>query len=420
MTVEITTLPGGLRVATEKNDCVESVSLGVWVDVGTRYESKRFHGISHLLEHMVFKGTAKRSAKQIAEEIEAVGGYINAYTSREHTTYYARVLKQDVQLGLDILSDILLNSVFDENELKREQEVILQEIGQVHDTPDELVFDRLQKRAYPKQPLGRPILGTEKSVSSFGRDNLREFMAPHYTAENMVLVGAGNLDHKTFVGWARDYFSALPHNGKSTFEAASYSGGEARATRDLEQLHLTLGFESCSYLDPNYFAAQVYTTILGGGMSSRLFQEVREKRGFAYSVYAFNAALKDTGLLNIYAGTGPEYVKELIPVVAHEMQALAGKIAEKEIARAQAQMRAGLLMTLESTSSRVEQIGRQMLVYGRPLAMVELVEKIEAVGQKEINEMAVKVLKKPMTMAGIGAMDTVPDFEKIQSAFMNG
>lgn len=420
MTVEITTLPGGLRVATEKNDCVESVSLGVWVDVGTRYESKRFHGISHLLEHMVFKGTAKRSAKQIAEEIEAVGGYINAYTSREHTTYYARVLKQDVQLGLDILSDILLNSVFDENELKREQEVILQEIGQVHDTPDELVFDRLQKRAYPKQPLGRPILGTEKSVSSFGRDNLREFMAPHYTAENMVLVGTGNLDHKTFVGWARDYFSALPHNGKSTFEAASYSGGEARATRDLEQLHLTLGFESCSYLDPNYFAAQVYTTILGGGMSSRLFQEVREKRGFAYSVYAFNAALKDTGLLNIYAGTGPEYVKELIPVVAHEMQALAGKIAEKEIARAQAQMRAGLLMTLESTSSRVEQIGRQMLVYGRPLAMVELVEKIEAVGQKEINEMAVKVLKKPMTMAGIGAMDTVPDFEKIQSAFMNG
>lgn len=417
MTVEITTLPGGLRVATERNNCVESVSLGVWVDVGTRYESKRFHGISHLLEHMVFKGTAKRSATRIAEEIEAVGGHINAYTSREHTTYYARVLKEDVKLALDILSDILLNSTFKEAELKREQEVILQEIGQVHDTPDELVFDRLQKRAYPKQSLGRPILGTETSVSSFARSDLKEFMAPHYTAENMVLVASGNLDHKTFVGWAGEYFSSLPKNGISTFEKASYSGGEARAPRELEQLHLALGFESCSYLDPGYFAAQVYTTILGGGMSSRLFQEVREKRGFAYSVYAFNAALRDTGLLNIYAGTGPEHVEELIPVIAHEMQSLAGKIAEEEIARAKAQMRAGLLMTLESTSSRVEQIGRQMLVYGRSLEMAELVGKIEAVGQKEINNMAVKVLKQPMTMAGIGAMKTVPDFEKIQSAF---
>lgn len=418
MTVEITTLPGGLRVATELNSAVESVSLGVWVDVGTRYESKRFHGISHLLEHMVFKGTARRTAAEIAEEIEAVGGHINAYTSREHTTYYARVLKEDIKLALDILSDILLKSTFDEAELKREQEVILQEIGQVHDAPDELVFDLLQKRAYPKQSLGRPILGTEKSVSSFGCSDLKEFMAPHYTAENMLLVASGNLDHKTFTGWAGEYFSTLPHNGKSTFEGASYAGGEARAKRRLEQLHLTLGFESCSYLDPDYFAAQVYTTILGGGMSSRLFQEVREKRGFAYSVYAFNAALRDTGLLNIYAGTAPEHVSELIPVVAGEMQSLTGKIPEAEIARAQAQMRAGLLMTLESTSSRVEQIGRQILVYGRPLAMAELVEKIDAVGEKEVNEIAAKLLKKPMTLAGIGAMETVPDFEKVQDTFM--
>lgn len=420
MTVEITTLPGGLRVATERNDCVESVSLGIWVDVGTRYESKRFHGISHLLEHMVFKGTAKRSASRIAEEIEAVGGYINAYTSREHTTYYARVLKQDVKLALDVLSDILLNSTFKEAELKREKEVILQEIGQVHDTPDDLVFDRLQKKAYPGQSLGRPILGTEASVSSFDQSDLKEFMAAHYSAENMVLVAAGNLDHKTFVGWATEYFSLLPKNGVSTFEGASYSGGEAREARELEQLHLALGFESCSYLDPGYFAAQVYTTILGGGMSSRLFQEVREKRGFAYSVYAFNAALRDTGLLNIYAGTAPEHVEELIPVIAHEMQSLAGKIGEEEIARAQAQIRAGLLMTLESTTSRVEQIGRQMLVYGRPLELAELVEKIEAVGQKEINDIARKVLKKPITVAGIGAMNTFPDFEKIQAAFISG
>ncbi len=419
MSVEITTLPGGLRIATEKNDCVESVSLGVWVDVGTRYESKRFHGISHLLEHMIFKGTARRTAAQIAEEIEAVGGHINAYTSREHTTYYARVLKEDVKLALDVLSDILLNSTFDETELKREQEVILQEIGQIYDTPDELVFDRLQMCAYPGQALGRAILGTEKSVSSFTQTDLGEFIDTHYSAENMVLVASGKIDHQTFVGWARDYFSPLKEKGKAGYKKASYSGGETRSKRRLEQLHLTLGFETCSYLDPEYFAAQVYSTILGGGMSSRLFQEVREKRGYAYSVYAFNATLKDTGLLNIYAGTGPEFAWEIIPLVSQQMQSLTGPIKEDEIARARAQLRAGLLMTLESTSSRIEQIGRQMLIFGRPLLLKELIEKIEAVDRKAVNKLARRVLTKPLTMAGIGTMDTIPEIEKVQSLFTN-
>lgn len=417
MTVEISTLPNGLRVATEKNDRVETVSIGIWVDVGARYEEKCHHGISHLLEHMLFKGTAKRTATRIAEEIEAVGGHINAFTSREHTTYYAKVLKEDARLAIEILSDILLNSVFDEIELKREQEVILQEIGQVHDTPEDLVFDRLQKRAYPKQPLGRPILGTEKSVSAFKRQDLVDFMNRHYSAENMVLVAAGNLDHQEILKWAGENFSALHRNGKSTCENASYAGGDARSTRRLEQLHLALGFETCSYLDPDYFAAQVYTTILGGGMSSRLFQEVRERRGYAYSVYAFNAALKDTGLLNVYAGTGPEYVNDLVPVIAGEMVGLAGKIREEEISRARAQLRAGLLMTLENTSSRVEQIGRQVLIYGQPLLTEDLVGKIDAVDKKAVNQIAARVLSSPITVAGIGAMNTMPSMEKFGNAF---
>jgi len=417
MTVEISTLPSGLRVATEKNPHVETVSLGLWVDAGTRYEEKRLHGISHLLEHMFFKGTKGRDAFQIAEEIEAVGGYLNAYTSREHTTYYARVLKNDVPLALDILSDIIQNSTFDEGELKREREVILQEIGQVHDTPEDLIFDRLQKRAYPKQSLGRPILGTEKSVSSFTREDLVEYKNRHYTAKNMVLVAAGNLDHSDFARLAEKEFSDLSENPPSRFEEAHYSGGEARANRRLEQLHLALGFETCSYLDNDYFAAQVYTTILGGGMSSRLFQEVRERRGYAYSVYAFNAALKDTGLLNIYAGTGPEYAADLIPVISKEMKALSGKIKADEIERAKAQMRAGLLMSLESTSSRIEQIGRQMLIYGKPLNLKDLIEKIEGVDQRAVNKMADRVLGGPLTLAWIGAMKSVPEFENIASAF---
>ena len=417
MTVRITTLQNGLRVVSDTMKQVETVSLGVWVDVGARYEPLQLHGISHLLEHMIFKGTKTRSAAQIAEEIEAVGGYLNAYTSREHTSYYSRVLKEDIALAIEILGDILLNSVFDEEELKREQEVILQEIGQVQDTPDDLVFDNLQATAFPDQSLGRPILGTEESVSSFDRASLQTYMKPNYSAENMVVVAAGNLDHEALVALVEKLFAKTGPNGKQSFEGGVYKGGESRLERDLEQLHLTLGFENCSYHDDNYYAGQVYTTILGGGMSSRLFQEVREKRGFAYSVYAFNAAHADTGLLSIYAGTGPEYVQDLIPIIAGEMKNLSEKTRADELARAKAQLKTGLLTSLESTTQRIEQMGRQMMIFGRIKPVDELVQKVEAVDMNAIQNVALKILESLPTVATIGYMETIPNYEDIQKAF---
>ena len=417
MSVKISTLKNGLRVVTETNPHVETLSLGVWVDVGARYESKQFHGISHLLEHMVFKGTKKRTAAAIAEEIEDVGGHLNAYTSREHTSYYSRVLKEDVELAMDILADILLNSEFPEDELKREQEVVLQEIGQVQDTPDDLIFDHLQMTAFPNQALGKPILGTIESVSSFTRASLQNYMTSHYHGGNMILVGVGNVDHERFKELAEKYFAALTTGPKNISEKAKYGGGEFRDDKDLEQLHVALGFESTSYCDPDFFAAQLYTSILGGGMSSRLFQEVREKRGLSYSVYAFNAVLKETGLLSIYAGTGSEHINELLSVVGGEMKSLANDIPEKELKRAKAQLKTALLTNLESTSGRSEQLARHMLIFDRVIPTAELVEKINAVDKMALNRVARKILKSPVTLAGIGNMNGMPGFDEIQERF---
>ena len=417
MSIEITRLKNGLRVVSETVPHVETASLGVWVDAGTRYETKALHGVSHLLEHMVFKGTKRRTAAEIAEDIENVGGHLNAFTSREHTTYYAKVMKDDLPLAADLLGDLLLNPTFAPEELKREQEVILQEIGQVQDTPDDLVFDQLQEKAFPGQPLGQSILGTARSIPSFTSETLKSYMAKHYAAPDMVLVGVGKLAHQAVVALAEEHFAGLASKDGEAFSQGRYGGGESRDPRALEQLHLALALESCSYFDPDYYAVQVYATILGGGMSSRLFQEIREKRGYAYSVYAFNASLADTGLLSVYAGTGPEFARELLPIAAREMKSLTGKIPPDEIARAKAQLKSGLYMSLESTSSRMEQIGRQMLIFGKPIPVAELVAKVEAVDEAAVNRVAARLLASPLAFAGIGAVDLLPDFEAIAGLF---
>ncbi|MEE8258411.1 MAG: pitrilysin family protein [Sphingomonadales bacterium] len=419
MSVKTSTLKNGLRVVTETNPHVETLSLGIWVDVGARYETEQIHGISHLLEHMIFKGTKTRTAIGIAEEIEDVGGHLNAYTSREHTSYYSRVLKEDVELAMDILADILLNSQFPEDELKREQEVVLQEIGQVQDTPDDLIFDHLQMTAFPNQALGKPILGTVETVSSFTRASLQKYMTSHYHSGNMILVGVGNVGHERFKELAEKYFATLKSRPKNVSEKAKYNGGEFRDVKDLEQLHVALGFESTSYRDPDFFAAQLYTSILGGGMSSRLFQEVREKRGLSYSVYAFNAVLKETGLLSIYAGTGAEHINELLSVVGGEMKSLANDIPEEELSRAKAQLKTALLTNLESTSGRSEQMARHMLIFDRVIPTTELVEKTNAVDKTALNRVARKILKSPITLAGIGRMNGMPVFDKIQERFQD-
>ena len=418
MTGEVTILDNGLRIVTDFMPHVETATVGVWTDVGSRHEKAGQNGLSHMLEHMAFKGTKKRSARDIAEVVENVGGYLNAYTSREHTTYYARLLKGDLPLGLNVLADILQNSVFDNQELERERGVIIQEIGQSNDTPDDIVFDFLQEASYPNQPIGRPILGTVDLVNSFSRDDLAGYMADHYKAEQMVVVVSGNFDRDGFIEQVKQEFSGLDHARKINRQAASYHGGMALEERDLEQVNLLIGFDGISFDDPDFYAAQIMSMILGGGMSSRLFQEVRETRGLVYSIYSYMQSYMDGGSFAIHAGTGAEQVKELVPVVAEEMHKLSQSVTGQEVSRARAQMKAGLMMSLESTTSRMEQLGRQMMIFGRPLPHTEIMEKIDQVDDVAVMRYMDRLLTdNKLSLAAVGPLSHLEDYDKIAARF---
>lgn len=408
MTVTVSTLANGLRVASDPMPGVESVSLGVWVGIGTRHETASQNGISHLLEHMAFKGTPRRSATQIAEEIEAVGGHLNAYTSREATAFYAKVLSPDVPLALDIIGDILQNPLFDAEELQREKTVILQEIGQANDTPDDVIFDRFQEIAYPDQPLGRPVLGRPEIVCDLGSEALRDYMARNYRASNLILVAAGKIDHKALCKMAEEAFAALGEGTGGHADVALYRGGEHHEARDLEQVHLLLGFDSVSYHDESYYATSMLSTLLGGGMSSRLFQEIRERRGLVYSIYSFLSPYRDGGVFGIYAGTGQSQVDELLEVVCRELGRLPNDIGADEIARAKSQFKSSILMARESSSARCEQLAQQLLIFGRPLEVPEIVARIEAVDQEALAQGARRLLASPLSLASVGPMATPP------------
>jgi predicted Zn-dependent peptidase len=380
MSVEVTRLPSGLVVVTDAMPHLESASLGVWVGSGSRDEQPDEHGISHLLEHMAFKGTSRRSARQIAEEIEAVGGDLNAATSAETTAYYARVLKADVPLAIDVLADILADPSFDPSELGREQNVIIQEIGASEDTPDDIVFDYLQETAFPKQPLGRSILGTPDTVRSFDRTRLRAYLSRNYRAPDMVVAAAGAVEHRAVVSEVEHRFASFAGPAAPVPQPGRFgSGGAHIEPRELEQVHLTMALEGLPQLDPALYSLQVFTSVLGGGMSSRLFQEVRENRGLCYSIYSFHAPYLDTGMFALYAGTDAASAPELMRVVVDQIAAAVETITEAEIGRAKAQMKAGLLMALESSRTRTEQLARQMLIFGRPIPLSEIVAKVEAV-----------------------------------------
>jgi predicted Zn-dependent peptidase len=379
MSVEFTRLASGLVVVTDAMKHLESASLGVWVGAGSRDERPDEHGISHLLEHMAFKGTSRRTARQIAEEIEAVGGDLNAATSHETTAYYARVLKADVPLALDVLSDILSDPAFDPEELQREQNVIVQEIGAAEDTPDDLVFDKLQETAFPGQPVGRSILGTRESVRSMDRRKLAAYLTRNYRAPDMVVAAAGAVDHQAVVAEVERRFASFSGPPAPPAEPARFVGGSSIEARELEQVHVALAMQGLPQRDPNLFSLQIFTSVLGGGMSSRLFQEVREIRGLCYTIYAFHAPYTDTGMFGLYAGTDATDLPELMRVVVGEITNASETITEAEIARAKAQMKASLLMALESSGARTEQLARQMYAWGRPIPLDELVARIEAV-----------------------------------------
>lgn len=388
MTVQVTQLPSGLRIVSESRRTVETVAIGVWVDVGARFETERQNGLTHCLEHMLFKGTTNRSARDIAFEIESVGGHMNAYTSRDNTTYYARVLKEDLPLAVDLLGDLVINSVCDAEELEREKDVILQEIGQTLDTPDDVVFDHLQSVAFKDQPIGRTILGDAETVRGFNRDGLMSFLDTHYLASNIVISAVGNLDHNQLAEIVAEKFEALSIGGRDKPQSAHYVGGVKLENRDLEQLHITLGWPGVSFHDDNYYAHQIYSTILGGGMSSRLFQEVREHRGLAYSVYSFSSSHAETGLFGIYAGTSPNLIADMIPVIKGEMVALVDGPSEQEFQIARAQLKAGLLMALEATTSRMEQLGRQLLLFKRVIPVQEMIDNVDSVTPENVGIVA--------------------------------
>ena len=409
--IRVTTLTNGLRVLTDPMETVESVSLGLWVDAGTRHEPAEVNGISHLLEHMAFKGTERRSARAIAEEMDNVGGHLNAYTARDHTAYYAKVLKEDAGLALDILADILQNSTLDAEELAREQAVVVQEINQSIDTPDDIIFDHFQAVAFPDQPLGRPVLGTEELVRAMTRDTVRGYLDTHYSAPRMVLSAAGRVDHDQVVAVAETAFAGLSGAADVIPVAARYGGGEYREDRDIEQVNLVLGYGGVSYDDPDYYAVSVLSTLLGGGMSSRLFQEIREKRGLVYSIYSFASSYADGGLFGIYAGTGEDEVEELVPVLCDEVVKVTAGIAADELHRARAQLKASILMSLESTSSRCEQLARQVLVYGRPIPTQEVVEKVEAIDAAQIARVARRLFGQEPTIAAIGPLGKLESHE---------
>ena len=415
MSLKITKLSNGFRIVTENMPGLLSASAGVWVTAGGRHERAEQNGIAHFLEHMAFKGTEKRSALRIAEEIEDVGGYINAYTSREMTAYYARVLSPDVALALDVISDIVLNPVFDPKEIETERHVILQEIGQALDTPDDIIFDWLQEVSYPDQPFGRTILGPSERVSAFGREDLQRFVGEHYGPDQMILAAAGGVDHDAIVAQAEAIFGELKPVGSSALQPARFAGGERREVKDLEQVHFALAFEGPGYRAPDVYAAQVYATAMGGGMSSRLFQKIREERGLCYSIFAQSGAYEDTGQITVYAGSSEEEIGDLIGLTMDELKRAAEDMSEAEVNRARAQLKAGLLMGLESPSSRAERNARLLAIWGRVPGVEEAVAKIDAVSVGDVRTYAEGLVGAKAAMALYGPVGDAPGLEAVKA-----
>ncbi|HEX2592751.1 MAG TPA: pitrilysin family protein [Rhizomicrobium sp.] len=419
MNIEISKLSNGLTVISDPMPQLESAFVGVWVNTGGRNETRPVMGVSHMLEHMAFKGTERRNARQIGEEIENVGGYLNAYTAREQTAFHARILKADVRLAMDLLSDILTNPTFPQEELERERQVVLQELGQARDTPDDIIFDHLQTAAYPDQPMGWPILGLEETVSAFTREHLKTYMTDHYRAGDMTLVASGAVDHATILKMAEDMFSVLPSGYGPVPAAARYVGGEIRDdSGDLEQAHLAFAFPGVTSLGADYYPAQIYATALGGGVSSRLFQEVREKRGLCYSIYAFSSSSKDTGTFGVYTGTSDDDAGEIAPVIAGEMAAMAENANDAEIARAKAQMKSGMLMGLERPGSRAEMIASHMFTFGRVLTTQEMIEAVDAVDVASVRRVGANLMQTALpTIAAVGPVGKLESAARFANRF---
>ena len=418
MSVNITELENGLTVVTDSMPHLESAALGVWIKSGSRNETQDQHGIAHLLEHMAFKGTNNRTALQIAEEIENVGGELNAATSTETTAYYARVLKPEVGHAANILYDILSNSTFDEKELAREKHVILQDIGASFDSPDDLVFDNFQSTAFAGgQPIGRPILGTPETVESFSANQIREYLDAHYHGPNMVLSASGAVDHDALVKQAETTYSSFQNSIPKEASTSTYIGGETILEDDFQEAQMVLGFEGRAYHVKDFYASQLLATILGGGMSSRLFQEIREKHGLCYSISSFHWGFSDSGIFGVHAATGPDDLQELISLILQELQRTSEDIMQEELDRARAQIRSGLLMSMESPAARAGQIARQILLFGRQIPNEELMERLDALSVERVRDLAGRIFHESIpTLTAVGPVKNIPRLDDIKNS----
>jgi predicted Zn-dependent peptidase len=404
MTATVTRLANGMRIVTETMPHLETAAIGVWVKVGTRHETEATNGISHLLEHMAFKGTETRSACAIVEEIEQVGGDLNAATSLETTAYFARVLKPDVGLAITLIADILQHPKYAPDDLERERDVILQEIAGAQDSPDDTAYDLLNATAYPDQAVGRPILGSPERIKAFGTNDVRRFLQTHYAPADMVLAATGAIDHDVVVAGATAAFGAMSSKPASPPAPARYAGGAAVSNAAFEQAHVLIGFPSASYREADFYAAQVLTGMIGGGMSSRLFQVIREDHGLCYSIYAGHMSLDDTGMLTVHAATGKSMVAKLIDLTRAELDKAAAHAAPaREIDRAKAQLKAGLLMSLESPGARAEQLARQIMLYDRLIPRSELIARVDAVTPEGVRALADRVFRAKPSVALVGA-----------------
>lgn len=410
MTYRLTTLDNGFRIASECDAGCHSAAFAIAVNVGARHEEAGEGGLSHMLEHMAFKGTSHMNAREIAEAFDLMGGNVNAYTSHEHTVYYAKVLKQYAADALRLLCEIIADSNFDAAELERERQVVLQEIAMHHDTPDDLVFDLYQEMAFGDQPLARPILGKPERVATFSREDLINYTRKHYQPNRLVLAAAGNVNHDETLAIASGFFAArLNEVSKPVQPQAAYHGGEKTLEKDLEQVQLALGFPGLPTTHQDYYALQIFATILGGGMSSRLFQEIRERRGLAYSVSAFASGYQDVGTLGIYAGTTVEHLAELTGALRQVLQSMRAGVSDAELLRARNQIKAGTVMARENCGSIAEWIARHLHVHGQYRTAEQILARIDAVTKDDVIRMAELCLQAAATptVAAVGPVGSV-------------
>lgn len=374
-------LANGVRIITEEIEHVRSAAVGIWVGAGSRDENEGYEGISHFIEHMFFKGTEHRSARALAESLEAVGGQLNAFTTKEYTCYYAKILDEDLDLAIDVLSDMFFCSLFDEKEIEKEMNVVIEEIKMYEDSPDELIHDIFSEYVWNDHPLGKPILGTEESIKSLSREKIMTFLSEHYAPDNVVIAVAGKIKHDDVVAKLTNQFGTFKRGGRRILEGTPVGQTiERYQKKDTEQMHILLGVPGLGQDDDEIYAMHIFNNILGGGLSSRLFQEIREQRGLAYSVYSYHSTYVDTGLFAIYAGTSPNNTKEVIECILRELKGIAEQgITAEELERTKAQIKGGLYLGLESVSSRMSRLGKTELTYNRVLSPEEVVEKLEKV-----------------------------------------